>query len=70
MPVDNSTALGSKRKAQVHAVLAKEGLAVPMTDLFGVVGRALRPRLPGLPAPGGVPRVVIAVYGAVWSWWG
>jgi transposase len=25
-------------KSQVHAVLAKEGVAVPMTDLFGVAG--------------------------------
>lgn len=28
-------------KSQVHAVLAKEGVAVPMTDLFGVAGTAL-----------------------------
>jgi len=28
-------------KAQVHAVLAKEGVRVPMTDLFGVAGNAL-----------------------------
>jgi transposase len=28
-------------KAQVHAVLAKEGLQVPMTDLFGVAGTEL-----------------------------
>ncbi len=28
-------------KAQVHAVLAKEGVSVPMTDLFGAAGRAL-----------------------------
>ena len=28
-------------KAQVHAVLAKEGVAVPMTDLFGVAGQDL-----------------------------
>ncbi|MDQ3223421.1 MAG: IS110 family transposase, partial [Gemmatimonadota bacterium] len=28
-------------KAQVHAVLAKEGVHVPVTDLFGVAGRAL-----------------------------
>ena len=27
-------------KAQVHAVLAKEGVAVPMADLFGVGGLA------------------------------
>jgi hypothetical protein len=32
-------------KAQVHAVLAKEGVAVPMTDLFGV----------GRPAVGDTP---------------
>ena len=28
-------------KAQVHAVLAKEGVVVPMTDLFGVKGQLL-----------------------------
>lgn len=28
-------------KAQVHAVLAKQGVAVPMTDLFGVAGAKL-----------------------------
>ena len=28
-------------KSQVHAVLAKEGVAVPMTDLFGVGGQRL-----------------------------
>ncbi len=28
-------------KAQVHAVLAKEGVHVPMTDLFGVAGQNL-----------------------------
>jgi transposase len=31
-------ALRSGLKAQVHAVLAKEGVVVPMTDLFGVAG--------------------------------
>jgi transposase len=31
----------SNAKAQVHAVLAKEGVAVPMTDLFGVGGQLL-----------------------------
>ncbi len=30
--------LRTNLKAQVHAVLAKEGVAVPMTDLFGVAG--------------------------------
>jgi transposase len=34
-------ALRSGLKAQVHAVLAKEGVRVPMTDLFGVAGHAL-----------------------------
>jgi transposase len=34
-------ALRSGLKAQIHAVLAKEGVAVPMSDLFGVAGRAL-----------------------------
>jgi hypothetical protein len=33
--------LRSNLKAQVHAVLAKEGVTVPMTDLFGVRGRRL-----------------------------
>jgi transposase len=28
-------------KSQIHAVLAKEGVAVPMTDLFGVGGQRL-----------------------------
>lgn len=34
-------ALRSGLKAQVHAVLAKEGVAVPMTDLFGKAGMSL-----------------------------
>jgi hypothetical protein len=34
-------ALGSGLKAQVHAVLAKEGVRVPMSDLFGVAGSRL-----------------------------
>jgi hypothetical protein len=34
-------ALRSGLKAQVHAVLAKEGVRVPMSDLFGVAGQAL-----------------------------
>ena len=34
-------ALRSGLKAQVHSVLAKEGVAVPMTDLFGRKGMAL-----------------------------
>jgi len=33
--------LRSSLKAQVHAVLAKEGVAVPMSDLFGTAGTAL-----------------------------
>lgn len=33
--------LRSGLKAQVHAVLAKEGVAVPMSDLFGVAGQVL-----------------------------
>ncbi|MDP9419667.1 MAG: transposase [Actinomycetota bacterium] len=33
--------LRSGLKAQVHAVLAKEGVAVPMADLFGTAGRVL-----------------------------
>jgi transposase len=34
-------ALRSGLKAQVHAVLAKQGVAVPMSDLFGAAGRRL-----------------------------
>jgi transposase len=34
-------ALRSGLKAQVHAVLAKQGVPVPMSDLFGVAGRQL-----------------------------
>jgi transposase len=34
-------ALRAGLKAQVHAVLAKEGVQVPVSDLFGVAGRAL-----------------------------
>ena len=37
--------LRSGLKAQVHAVLAKEGVTVPMSDLFGVAGRALLDRV-------------------------
>jgi transposase len=33
--------LRTNLKSQVHAVLAKEGVAVPMTDLFGVGGQRL-----------------------------
>jgi transposase len=34
-------AMRSSLKAQVHAVLAKQGLHIPVTDLFGVGGRQL-----------------------------
>jgi transposase len=34
-------ALRSGLKAQVHAVLAKQGVRVPMSDLFGVAGARL-----------------------------
>lgn len=34
-------ALRSGLKASLHSVLAKNGVAVPMTDLFGVAGKAL-----------------------------
>jgi transposase len=34
-------ALRSGLKAQVHAVLANQGVRVPMSDLFGVAGRKL-----------------------------
>ena len=45
-------ALRSGLKSQVHAVLAKEGVAVPMTDLFGLAGRALLDAVPLAPAFG------------------
>jgi len=38
-------ALRSGLKAQVHAVLAKQGVAVPMSDLFGVAGQGLLDQL-------------------------
>src|SRR5207249_10508497 len=43
-------ALRSGLKAQVHAVLAKCGVQVPMSDLFGLGGTRLLDRLE-LPAP-------------------
>lgn len=43
-------ALRSGLKAQVHAVLAKEGVAVPMSDLFGLAGQALLNTVPLAPA--------------------
>ena len=43
-------ALRSGLKAQVHAVLAKQGVHVPMSDLFGVAGTKLLDEL-GLDAP-------------------
>jgi transposase len=39
-------ALRSGLKAQVHAVLAKEGVHVPVTDLFGVTGQRLLDDVP------------------------
>ena len=39
-------ALRSGLKAQVHAVLTKQGVRVPVSDLFGVAGLALFDRLP------------------------
>jgi transposase len=39
-------ALRSGLKAQVHSVLAKQGVAVPMTDLFGKAGLALLDQAP------------------------
>jgi transposase len=39
-------ALRSGLKAQVHAVLAKEGVQVPMADLFGVAGQRLLDEVP------------------------
>ena len=43
-------ALRSGLKAQVHAVLAKEGVHVSMTDLFGVAGNQLLDTLELAPA--------------------
>jgi transposase len=40
-------------KTSIHAVLAKRGVAVPMTDLFGVEGKALLDVLCGRPGPNG-----------------
>lgn len=42
--------LRTNLKLQVSSVLAKEGIAVPMTDLFGVAGRALMATAPLAPA--------------------
>jgi transposase len=39
-------AVRSGLKAQVHAVLAKEGVAVAVTDLFGLAGRVLLAETP------------------------
>ena len=51
-------ALRSGLKAQVHAVLAKQGVRVPMSDLFGVAGTRLLEelRLPRLRAAGRLAR--------------
>src|SRR5262245_57864795 len=43
-------AMRSRGKAEVHAVLAKGGVGVPMTDLFGVEGNLLLDNLT-MPAP-------------------
>ncbi len=42
--------LRSGLKAQVHAVLAKEGISVPMSDLFGLAGQHLLDTVPLAPA--------------------
>lgn len=42
--------LRTNLKLQAYAVLAKEGVAVPMTDLFGVAGRALLANAPLAPS--------------------
>ncbi len=42
--------LRTNLKLQVHSVLAKEGVGAPMTDLFGVAGRALLAKAPLAPA--------------------
>ena len=43
-------AMRSQCKAHVHAVLAKGGIWVPMTDLFGVEGNLLLDKVT-MPAP-------------------
>jgi transposase len=45
--------LRTNLKLQVYSVLAKEGIHVPMTDLFGVAGRALLATAPLAPAYAG-----------------
>jgi transposase len=42
--------LRTNLKLGVYSVLAKEGVAVPMTDLFGAAGRALLAKAPLAPA--------------------
>src|SRR4051794_9464389 len=42
-------------KSQIHAVLAKCGVHVPVSDLFGVEGGHLLDRLLDHTAPGGLP---------------
>ncbi|MEZ5153057.1 IS110 family transposase [Rhodococcus zopfii] len=39
-------AIRSGLKAQVHAVLAKEGLLIPVSDVFGIDGRRLLAKIP------------------------
>lgn len=39
-------ALRSGLKAQVHSVLAKSGILIPVSDLFGVTGRQKLARVP------------------------
>ncbi len=76
-------ALRSGLKAQVHAVLAKEGVAVPVADCFGLAGRVFldQVELAGpyrarvlvalaevVSRPGESPEVVLeACYGWYWA---
>src|SRR3982750_532739 len=48
-------AVRSYLKSQIHAVLAKCGVHVPVSDLFGVEGGRLLDRLLGGTVPGGLP---------------
>jgi len=42
--------LRSSLKSQAHSVLAKEGVPVPMSDLFGVAGKRSLAEVPLAPA--------------------
>jgi hypothetical protein len=53
----NIVAIRSGLKAQVHAVLAKAGVVIAVSDVFGVGGRQRLARVPlGAPMPNGCAR--------------